>query len=267
MPRVKNWINEWEEIAAMSRKLAKRANQRLVRLEQYSKREGLSEIKKFAYKKAIKYISQTFKPTKSGKLRYKENVKLDQTLERDGKKLSGDDLYRENVRIQKARIKAMEEFLSSDTSTLGTSRSGPKTQGIKNIYDKRTQTINEKFLKEYGLELTDEDLKRFFESKKQAKLETQVGSSRMFVVAAVMKKYNLKTNKRELEKFFKEHIELDSLHYDGWDEDYLKTRKGEGYKDYVERLRDYVDYTGDEILDDYITKALKAGINVNNIFI
>lgn len=257
-----DWKLEWEDISALSRKLAKRANQRLVRLEKYSEREGMSNIKKYAYKKAAEYIRHNFKPTKSGKLRYKENVTLDNDLTRDGKKLTGNELYRENVRIQKQRIKAMEDFLKMDTSTLGKTKD---TQGIKNIYDKRTQTINEKFLKEYGLELTDDDLKRFFESKKQAKLESLVGSSKMFVVAAVIKKYNIKTNKRELEKFFKDHIDLSK--YDDFDEEYLKIRKGEGYKDYLERLRDYADYTGDEVLDDFITNALKEGININNIFI
>lgn len=262
MSKAKDWMKEWEDIAKISRKLAKRANQRLVRIEQYSKREGLSNIKKYAYKKAVYYIRKTFKPTKSGKPRYKENVKLDKGLTRNGQKLSEEEIYRENVRIQKQRIKAMEEFLKSDTSTLGKTKD---TQGIKNIYDKRTNTINEKFLQEYGLELTDQDLKRFFESKKQAKLESLVGSSKMFVVAAVIKKYNLKTNKRELEKFFNEHIDLSQ--YDDFDQEYLKARKGEGYKDYIERLRDFVDYTNDEVLDDFITKALKEGINVKNIFI
>lgn len=262
MARQKDWMKEWEEIAALSRKLAKRANQRLVRLEQYSKREGLSEIKKFAYRKAVDYIRKNLKPTKSGKPRYKENIRFEKDLERDGKKLSGQELYRENVRIQKQRIKAMKDFLGSDTSTLGKTKD---TQGIKNIMDKRTQTINEKFLKDYELELSEEDLKRFFESKKQAKLEKLVGSSKMFVVAAVIKKNNIKTNKRELEKFFKEHIDISQ--YEDFDEEYLKARKGEGYKDYIERLRDYVDYTGDEVLDDFITNALENGINVKNIFI
>lgn len=262
MARAKNLLAEWEEISKLSRKLAKRANQRLVRIEQYSKREGLSEIKKFAYKKAADWISRNFKPGRSGKPRYKEYVSLDKSLERNGKKLQGDDLYRENIRIQKQRIKAMNEFLKSDTSTLGRTKD---TQGIKNVFDKRTQTINEKYLKEYGLELTDQDLKRFFESKKQAKLESIVGSSRMFVVAAVIKKYNIKTNKRDLEKFFNEHIDLSQ--YDDFDQEYLRSRKGEGYKDYIERLRDYVDYTGDEVLDDFITNALKNGINIKNIFI
>lgn len=254
----KDWKKIWEEVSKESRKLAKRANQRLVRLEHYSEREGLSEILKFAYANAQEYIGKNL-----GGKRYKEHVKLYDVS--DGtKNLTGDALYKANVMIQRNRIKAMQEFLGSESSTLGQSRSGVKTKGIRAIFDKRTNTINEKFLKKYGVEMSESDLKRFFESKKQAKLEQIVGSSLMFVVASVMKKNNLKSNKRELEKFMKSHIDLSK--YDLKPED-IKSKKGESYKEYLDRLRDYVDYTGDEVLDDMITKALKEGVNVNNIFI
>ena len=154
----------------------------------------------------------------------------------------------------------MQEFLESESSVLGSSK-----HGIKRIYDKRTQTVNERFLKDYNLKMTDNDLKRFFESKKQAKLASIVGSDLMFVVASVMKKYNLKSNKRELEKFMKSHIDLTD-HPDLNKED-LKAKKGESYQDYLDRLKQYVDYTGDEVLDKMINKALKKGINADNIFL
>lgn len=299
----KDWKKEWEAVSKESRKLAKRANQRLVRLEHYAEREGLSEILKFAYAKAQEYISKnlggnnfrgpdlrgpdlggpdlggpdlvdsdlggmnpvgtTRRGTTRRGNRYKEHIKLYDVS--DGtKNLTGEALYKANVMIQRNRIKAMQEFLASESSTLGQSRAGVKTKGIRAIFDKRTNTINEKFLKKYGVEMTENDLKRFFESKKQAKLEQIVGSSLMFVVASVMKKNNLKSNKRELEKFMKSHIDLSK--YDLNPED-IKSKKGESYKEYLDRLRDYVDYTGDEVLDDMITKALKEGVNVNNIFI
>ena len=259
----KNWQKEWEEVARESRKLAKRANQRMVRLERYAERQGLSEITKYAYGKAQQYIKTNLGIGRSGKGRYKEQVKL-YDISNGTSQLSGEALYKANVMIQRQRIKAMEEFLSSDTSTLGQSRSGPKTAGIKKVYDQRTNTINEKFLKKYGLEMSDEDLKRFFESKKQAKLESVVGSSLMFVVASVMKKKNLKSNKRDLEKFMKSHIDLEK---NNLTEEDIKAKKGESYQQYLDRLQGFVDYTGDEVLDDMITKALKKGINVNNIFI
>ena len=47
----------------------------------------------------------------------------------------------------------------------------------------------------------------------------------------------------------------------------FKSRKGESYKDYLNWIEPFVDYTGDEVLDHMVTKALQAGINVNNIFI
>ena len=254
----KDWKKEWEAVSKESRKLAKRANQRLVRLEHYAEREGLSEILKFAYKNAQQYISSNL-----GGTRYKEHVKLYDVS--DGtSQLTGEALYKANVMIQRQRIKAMTEFLEAETSTLGQARAGKKTLGIKKIYDKRTQTINQKFLNKYGLSMSDSDLKRFFESKKQAKLEQLVSSSLMFVVASVIKKYNLKSNKRELEKFMRSHIDLEQ--YDLKPED-IKAKKGESYKDYVTRMQEFADFTGDEALNDMISKALKNGINANNIFI
>ena len=262
----KDWKAEWEAVQKESRKLAKRANQRLFRLEQYAEREGLSEILKFAYKNAQQYIEANLgvpKKSKARGLRYKEHVKL-YDISDGTKQLTGEELYKANVMIQRHRIKAMEEFLAAETSTLGQSRSGPKTAGIKKVYDSRTNTINEKFLKKYGLEMTDNDLKRFFESRKQAKLESDVGSGRMFVVASIIKKYNLQTNKRDLEKFMKSHIDLEQ--YKDLDASDIKARKGESYKDYLTRLQDYVKYTDDDVLNDMVNKALKDGINAKNIF-
>ena len=215
----------------------------------------------YAYQGAQMYIS-----TNLGGTRFKEHVKLYDVS--DGtKQLEGEDLYKANVMIQRNRIKAMEEFLGSATSTMGTSRSGVKTAGIAAIYDKRTQTINQKYLQKYGMNMSENDLKRFFESKKQAKLEKLVSSSLMFVVASVIKKNNLKSNKRDLERFLKNHIDLKQLENAGLSKDDIKSRTGENYKEYLDRLQNFVEFTGDEVLDDMVTKALKNGINVNNIFI
>lgn len=261
----KNWEAEWKSISAESRKLAKRANQRLVRIERYAEREGMASIKQFAYAKAQQYIKSNLGVGPSGKGRYKENIKL-YDVSTGTQQLTGEDLYKANVMIQRARIKAMQEFLGSQSSTLGESRTGPKTKGVKKIFDKRTQTINEKIRRDYGAEFeyTDADLKRFFDSKKQAKLEKLVSSSMMFVVAKVIKKNNLKTNKRDLQKFMKSHIDLEQYNLKPED---IEARKGESYQEYLTRLQDYIDYTGDENLNALVNKALKAGINVNNIFI
>lgn len=250
----KDWEAEWRSIAKEARKLAKRANQRLVRIERYSQREGMGGITEFAYKKAQQYIKGSLGVGPSGKGRFKEHQKL-YDVDTGSGALSGQALYKANVQILRHRIKAMQEFLGSESSVLGTSK-----YGITRIYDKRTQTINDKFLSKYGLELSENDLKRFFESKKQAKLAEIVGSDQMFAVASVMKKYNLKSNKRELERFLKNNVDLE-------DRAAVKSRVGESYSDYLDRVRDFIDFTGDEVLDDMVIQALQNGINANNIFI
>lgn len=259
----KNWKEEWEKVSAESRKLAKRANQRLVRLERYSELPGMSEILKYSYLNAQQYIEKNLGVGKSGKGRYKEHIKLYDVSD-GSKQLKGDDLLRANVMIQRQRIKAMKEFLESESSTYGQSRSGKKTEGIKRIYNKRVNTINNKFLRKYGLKMTERDLARFFASKKQAKLEELVGSDRMFVVAAIIKKNSMKSNKRDLEKFMKNHVDLNEW---GLSKEDIKARKGESYAEYLFRMRDFIKLTGDEVLDDMFTKALQNGINANNIFL
>lgn len=254
----KDWKKEWEAVSKESRKLAKRANQRLVRLEIYAKREGLSEILKYAYDKASTYITKQLGVGKKGLPRFKEHVKLYDIDDGSGI-VDEADLYKKNVQIQRHRIKEMKEFLESESSVLGT-----KKYGINRIYDKRTKTINEQFLKEYGLKMTDNDVKRFFDSKKQAKLAEVVGSDLMFAVASVMKKHNLKSNKRDLEKYMRSHIDLSKSDLSIED---IKARKGESYKDYLDRLQKFAKFTEDEVLNEKITQALKKGINVDNIFL
>lgn len=251
---MKDWKTEWEQLATEARMLAKRANQRMVRIERYSEREGMSGITEFAYKKAQQYIKGNLGVGHSGKGRFKEHQKL-YDVDTGSGMLSGQALYKANVQILRHRIKAMQEFLGSESSVMGN-----KDYGIARIYDKRTNTINEKFLSKYGLELSENDLKRFFESKKQAKLAQIVGSDQMFAVASVMKKYNLKSNKRELERFLKNNVDLE-------DRDKVKSQVGESYSDYLDRVREFIDFTGDEVLDDMVIKALQSGINTNNIFI
>lgn len=265
----KSWKAEWEQTVKKVKKMAKRANQRMVRLERYSLRSGLSAILSYAYGKTANYIEKNQGLGPSGKPRFKENIKLYDI--NDGiRNLKGDELYRANVMLQRQRLKKIEEFLAADTSTLGRSRSGEPTQGIKAVMDKRTETINRKLREQYGAgyEFTDAELKQFFDSKKQAKLEQMVGSDLMFIVAAVIKKENLKSNKRDLEKFVLSHLTIDKT---GLSEQEIinrfKSRKGESYKDYLNWVEPFVDYTGDEVLDHMVTKALQAGINVNNIFI
>ena len=261
-----DWEARYKAIAAENRKLAKRANQRLVRLERAAKSRGMSSILNYAYKSAVKDIKSTGKT--KGKPRFKENIKLVDIADQKGV-LKGSKLYKANYLRQLTVNKMMKEFLGSATSTIGqgladTAAGINRTIGIERIWDKVNRTINEKYLDEYDLRLSDNDMKRFWESKKQAKLEKEVGSARMFAVAAVMKKYNLSKNKREYEKFLKDHVNFDVA---GITKDDIKAVKGEKFDDYLERVSKYAQYTDDEVLNDYVNKAIRSGITVKNIFI
>lgn len=250
----KDWKKEWEQTAAKARKLAKRANQRMVRLENKAKQKGYSSITKYAYARAEDYIRNFL--NKKGKPRFKENVKLDKNIKGD----DADEVFKKNVQKIRMDIKAIEEFLGSESSTIGESRSGPKTKGIKAIYDKRAQTITDEFLKKHGLKMDANDLKRFFDSKKQAKLEKDYGSQQMFIIAAIIKKENIRGSRKELEEYVRTHVEVN-------DPSELKMKKTESRADYLERMRDKLNYTNDKVLNDIITNALKDGFSASNLFI
>ena len=258
----KDWKAEWEAIAKENRKLAKRANQRLVRLERAAERPGMKSVKEFAYKVAMRDLTSLGKT--GAKKRFTEAPKIMQ-INDGSKNLTGEALYRANVMRAKSEQKMLKSFLSAASSTIGKARAyedeGIKaTEGVRAVWNKVTNTINDKYLSEYDLQMTDNDMKRFWESKKQAKLEKIVGSTQMFAVAAIMKKYNLKANKRDFERFLKDNMTLPSG-------DEYKQQKGESFNKYLDRVQQFAKYTDDEVLNDAINRALKNGINVNNIFI
>lgn len=249
----KDWKKEWEKTAAKARKLAKRANQRMVRLERYAEKPGYSSIKKYAYARAEDYIRNFIK--KTGKPRFRENVKLDKNIKGD----DPEEVFKKNVQKIRMDIKNIEEFLGFESSTIGEARSGKKTKGIKAIYDKRAQTITDEFLKKHGLAMDANDLKRFFDSKKQAKLEKDYGSQQMFIIAAIIKKENIKGSRKELEEYVKTHVQVN-------DPKELEMKKTESRAEYLERMRDKLNYTEDKVLNDIITNALQDGFSASNLF-
>ena len=271
-----DWEQRYQETLRKYTKLAKRANQRMVRLERYAKeREGMSELAQYAYARAQSSIAMLYK--KSGdKLRYTEHPKLETDLRDDnGKKLTDVQIYKYNIQSLKIKLKSIDIFLESKSSTIGNIYSKGlrvydpekkrmvgvvKKIGFKEVYDKRTSTINQKWLKDKGfgeLELTKDDLKRFFESKKQEKLQKDVGSDFMFVVAAIMKHFSLTRNKREMNKFLKENLDLK-----------VDPRDYEDAADLLKENGALLDMAkGDEVLANKLEDALKSGISVKNIFI
>ena len=264
--QAKDWQAEWVELAKEYRKLAKRANQRMVRIERYAERPGYKAIKNYAYKGAQQDIAVLYQK-KGEKLRYTEKAKIN-PVKRDGFELEGAEKMKANVAQLKAKIASIEHFLGSITSTIADVKNvvtGAIKSGYISSQDKRANTLNERLKNIYKFDanLTAEDLQKFFASKKQAKLEKIVGSDQMFIVMSTMKKYNLASNKRDLQKFFQEHIDLSKLP----DDVSLDQKDYANYKDYWDTLSEFVELTGNKLLDDYVSQAIKAGINVKNIFI
>ena len=128
-------------------RLAKQADQRLVRLEKLSTEPGYENITKWAYAQA----------------------------QHDIKALFGDDRTRFNVKPRKtksgqfsekqmqAAISSMKQFLLSPTST---------KVGINKVYGERAKTINER----YGTDFDWKELAQFFENTMDKLLDLQYGS-------------------------------------------------------------------------------------------
>ena len=262
----KDWQAEWNKAAAEYRKLAKRANQRMVRIERYAERPGYKALLNYAYKGAQQDISVLYQK-KGEHLRYTEKAKM-LNVKRDGFELSGDEKIKVNLSSLRSKIASIEHFLGSSTSTIADIKN-PKTGEVQKGYissqDKRANTLNDRLKNIYGFDanLSADDLRRFFASKKQKKLENLVGSDQMFIVMATMRDHNLKSNKRDLQKFFKQNIDLSKIP----DDISLDQKDYANYQEYWDTLSQFVELTGDAMLDDYVTQAIKAGLSIKNIFI
>ena len=255
----KDWEQEYQRLATEARRLAKRANQRMVRLERYAQEKAFQGALDFAYDIAQKQIKALY-GKQGDKLRFTEKQRIVSVS--DGTKdLTGQDLYKQNVYMLRHKINAMQEFLGSESST---------KKGLKKVYDKRAHTIStaSKFgLADQGISLSASDLQRFFESKKQERLAKVVGSLNMFVVAAVIRDNKIASNKRDLQKFLRENIDMKKLKDSGKDLTDINSKNYGSYKDMIDELWRFVDLTGDRMLDKAIGDALKAGVNYENIFI
>lgn len=159
------------------RRLAKRADQRLVRLEGYAYRSGFRGVLQFAYRKAM----------------------------RDIRSSSGSEAKRfntappKNTNQLKAKIADIKKFLESDTSTLKPTKT---SRGVLSVYKKRVDTINQK----YGTDFTWQSMAKFFDSGINSKLDSQLDSeTKMEVIASIH------ANKKSIEKAIKdnENVHLD----------------------------------------------------------
>lgn len=154
------------------RQLAKRADQRLVRLEKLSTNKNFKQVKQWAYKNAV--TDAVHWGANANKPRF--NIAPPKTSE--GKI---------NITQLKAKIQDIKTFLDKPTSTKA---------GIINIYQKKADTLNEK----YGLNLNWSDVGDLFESRLYKKLDASMGSGTRLRAIAV-----IKNNEAEILKNFEQH--------------------------------------------------------------
>lgn len=166
------------------RKLAKRADQRLVRLERYAGREGYGNIKEYAYARAM----------------------------RDIRTWSGEDAKRFNTRPPSGywdlmgKINDIKYFLSSSSSTIKPTADNAVYNekgelvggGIDLTYQKRAAELN----KRYGTNVSWENIGALFESQLYRKMIKKYGvQASKTVVRAIGK---LQANDEQIQKAFKE---------------------------------------------------------------
>lgn len=165
---------KYKALMSEYRKLAKRADQRLVRLEKRANSgQEWKAVTKYAYANAMEEIRRF-----SGAEAKRFNVKPPNTTQ-----------------MLQAKINAMKRFLESPTST---------TTGIRRTYEKRVNTIN----KEYGTDFTWEELKEFFDSALSNKLDAKVDSKTKLIIVGEIQKHGSEI-KKALEDHKPIHLKLD----------------------------------------------------------
>lgn len=147
-------MSEYDDLVKEYRQLAKRADQRLVRLEGYQYKDGFATATKWAYSKAMRDIKRW-----SGEEAKRFNVKPPA-----------------NVNQLKAKIADIDNFLESATSTM---------KGIKQVYKSKADTVN----KRYGTNFNWEDLANYYSSGMAEKLSREYGSkTALKSIAEIQKK-------------------------------------------------------------------------------
>lgn len=150
-----------ENLNQYYRRLAKQANQRMVRLEQISTpgskqyNEAFKNVKSYAYEK---YQREALALSQGKSKRFSESLNLSL-----------------NQNQLNARINVLKNFLQSPTSTKG---------DIIKLYTERANTINER----YDTDFTWESLAKFFESGLYDKLSRNFESDGAFnIIGAISK--------------------------------------------------------------------------------
>ena len=157
MPKQKNQTSLYEKELARYNKLAKKADRRMRELERLSRYKEFEPVLNYAYRTAKRDIESWTPPEgKDRSPRWQRNAPAD-------------------TRTLQAKIRDIEKFLSKKTSTI---------TGVKEVYIKRTNTINKK----YGTDFTWEQLANYFESGFAEKSNDKYGSKTVLKAIGVIQK-------------------------------------------------------------------------------
>ncbi len=159
----------YNDLVKEYRKLAKRADQRLVRLEKLSGQKDFRQVKQWAYKNAVTDALEWGADVKKPRFNIKPPKSKTQLL---------------------AKMQDIKNFLEKPTSTKA---------GIVQVYETKAKTLNEKYA-EYGLNLNWSDVGTFFESTLYKKLSKKYSSGTVIKAIATMKQ-----NEGQLLKDFAQH--------------------------------------------------------------
>lgn len=163
--------NEYDALLQEYRKLAKQADQRLVRLEKLSMQEHYHGIRSFAYARAARDIA-AWDGRPKDKPRF--NTKPPK-----------------NLRSLQAKVNDIKQFLDAPTS---------QKSSIKKIYKQKADTTN----KNFGTNFTWEDIANYYESNASEKLAATFGSKMLVKALGVIKK--LHDEEQQIEKSRKDHV-------------------------------------------------------------
>lgn len=145
--------NDYGSLVKVYRALAKRADQRLVRLEAYQHEQNFKTATKWAYARAMRDIK-----TYSGEGATRFNTAPPESV----------------VQLQE-KIEDIKTFLMSPSST---------KKGIIDIYKKKADTINAR----YGTNFKWDEIGKFFNSKLATDLDKKMASKTMLRVVGQMQK-------------------------------------------------------------------------------
>lgn len=160
-------------------RLAKKADRMMRELERFSRYKEFESILNYAYRTAARDIEQWTPPGKTyDKPRWQRNVPLD-------------------TNSLKAKIKDIEKFIHKPTSTMS---------GVRNIYMKRTNTINKKF----GTNFTWQSLANYFEMGIAEKTSDKYGSKTVLLAIGKMQQ-NKDAVLKALEEKTPAHIQVDNV--------------------------------------------------------